>query len=97
MMDFLDISEQASKFGYYPTYFMQMLRDDNDAVKTARRLLKDTKIQSGLIRLWTEKSLHLSVEAQILKDEYLDLFSPEERRTALLRLEKLGYKPSRNS
>lgn len=91
--DLLEVSEQATKLHYYPARFVQMIHEDGP-VLTARSLLTDTDIQSGLIRLWDLKRLELSLEAQILKPEYAELFTTEELRSARARLTKLDWQPA---
>ena len=91
--DLLDISEQATKLHYYPARFVQMIHELG-AFPTAKALLIDADIQSGLVRLWELGRLDLSLEAQVLKPEYSSEFSDVERRSARERLEKLGWPPS---
>lgn len=88
--DLLDIAEQTAKYHYYPARFIQMVHGQG-AVATAKALLGDSHIQSGLIRLWDLRRLDISLEATILKPEYRDLFTTEEIRSARERLEKLDW------
>lgn len=89
--DLLDITDQAMSLRYYPTRFIQMIHESG-ALVTAKSLLRDSDIQAGLMRLWELGRLDLSLEAQVLQPKYTDLFSPEERRSARERLEKMGWK-----
>ncbi len=78
---------------YPATRFLRMLQDDVNGVKTAKRLLAAPMIQSGLGELYEHRRLDLTVEAHVLRDDYVDLFTPEERQEAARRLEGLvpGY------
>jgi hypothetical protein len=77
--------------GYYPHYFIQMLQQ-HGGVETARRLLADRQIQTGLMRLWELGLLHESMEAYVVQEKYRALFSEAELAEARRRLEALGYK-----
>lgn len=75
---------------YNATYFLQMLHRYG-GLGTARRLLHAEEVSSGFTTLWECGCLHLSVEAQVLRSEYLPLFSDEEREIARSRLAQYGY------
>ena len=60
--------------GYRPSRFHQMLDDTNDGVITAQRLLADSEQQYGFIKLIELGAPELTVEAHVLKNNYIDLF-----------------------
>lgn len=88
----LNLYHAAVELGYRPTYFIQMV-NELGGVGAARRLLSTDNIQAGLTRLWKMDRLDLSVEAHVLREPWKDLFSDDERREALERLEAYGYDP----
>ena len=45
----------------------------------------------GFATLWQHNRLDLSVEAHVLKPEYTELFSDEERQLCRDRLKEFGY------
>lgn len=70
---------------YNPAYARQMLIE-HGAVETVRRLINEPQLPSGFSRLWEEHRLDLSFEAIMLRPEYAELFSLDDRRTAYDRL-----------
>ena len=81
----------AVAIGYRPTIFRRMLADLG-GVETARRLIV-SDATSGFTKLWEKKRLDLSIEALILKSEWLPLFSAMEHQIARKRLSAYGYFP----
>lgn len=75
--------------GYNATRFLQML-SKNGGVQTAKQLIKKEGGTYGFSVLWEKHRLDLSVEARVLKPEYHDLFSDDERAICKERLEKFG-------
>lgn len=49
----------------------------------------------GFEILWEHGRLDLSVEAHVLKSEYNDLFTDDERRMCRDRLEQFGFDPNK--
>ena len=84
------IYEQARDYGYYATYFKQML-DQHGGVEAAKRLLAKSEVQQGLMRLWELGHLGNSVEAHVIQPKYMPLFTEAEIEEARKRLEELGY------
>ena len=82
--------EAAKARKYYPTYFNQML-DLYGGIETAKRLLADSKPQTGLFELHRLGLLQDSMEAVILKKEYKEFFTNNELAEAHKRLDDLGY------
>ena len=93
----LSIGQKTKKFGYSPVRFDQMANDIG-GLRTAQRLLSDQTISTGLMRLWEEGRLDLSMEALALKEPWRVLFTDAELNEARRRLTELDYvlKPTRN-
>ena len=86
------IYREATKFGYYPNYFLQMVANDG-GLSAAKRLLNSGDTSSGFERLWMEQRLDLSVEALVLQETWSGLFTESELDVARRRLKELGYSP----
>lgn len=82
--------EAARKRGYVATYFLQML-EELGGVETAKRLLAKSEPQTGLFELWQLNLLHESLEAVVLQEKFMILFTDDERAEAHRRLKELGY------
>lgn len=80
------------KCKYRANYFLQMLHA-NGGLETARQLLRGPDGHEGFVKLWECGCLGLSVEALVLKPEWHDLFTDEERDIARRRLKEYGYAP----
>jgi hypothetical protein len=78
------------EWGYNATYFLDMLYSYG-GLETAHRLLGDLTVQYGFTRLWECGRLDLTVEALVLKSEFVSLFSNHELEIARLRLVDYGY------
>jgi hypothetical protein len=80
--------------GYNATYFLRML-SDHGPIDTARRLITSTQPSEGFTQLWQRGRLDLTVEASVLRPEFADLFTEEERDACRRRLSEYGYNASR--
>jgi len=87
------IAETTKRFGYVPTYFLQMVTQ-HGAIQTAKILLAAETPQEGLNKLWELGQLHMTMEAQVLDPKYRLLFTRQERAVALKRLVERGYDPT---
>ena len=87
--EMLRIYQEAAKFGYRPTRFLEMV-NTSGGVATAQQLLRKGP-SDGFTRLWEEGRLDLSVEAIVLQERWAPLFTAEELETARARLEEAGY------
>jgi len=87
--DMVDIYKKAVAIGYRPSRFLEMISTNEDIVNVAHRLI--AKETDGFTRLYELHSLNLSVEYYILKDEYHDLFTDEDRKICINRLHEYGY------
>jgi hypothetical protein len=83
------IYDEATTFGYRPTYFLKSLAK-HGGVETARRLVRGSAT-SGFETLWEHGRLDLSVESLILRPQWRGLFSDEEAKIARRRLKDFGY------
>ena len=76
----------AREIGYRAPIFSQMLTSLG-GVETTRRLLHRRDIQYGFELLYRRQPLRRTAEAWMLRHEYVELFSDEEREIARSRLE----------
>ncbi len=86
----LQVSENARRSGYNPTYFLRMVYELG-GVQTAKQLLSKSEIQEGLMHLWELGLLADSMEAYVLKPQYASLFTDAERAEARRRLDALNF------
>jgi hypothetical protein len=77
----------AHKFGFK----FRLMIEQHGAVQAAKQLLATQEIQAGLIRLWELKSLTNSMEALVIQERFLSLFTDAEIAEAQRRLDELGY------
>lgn len=77
--------------GYNATYFLQMLSELGE-IETARRLIMASKPSQGFTVLWEKGRLDLSVEAQVLRPEFAELFTDDELDAARARLDEYDYR-----
>ena len=92
--EMVKIYNEATEFGYHPTYFLQMVAE-RGGLPAAKQLLGSSDPASGFVRLWEEQRLDLSVEALALREPWNALFTDVELAEARRRLEDLGYDPGR--
>jgi hypothetical protein len=89
--DMLNIYERAlHECKYRANRFLQMI-GEHGGVKTAKRLLHTPGLQYGFAELWQCGCLKLTMEALVLKSQYAELFTDEEKQIARTRLEECGY------
>ncbi len=90
-MEMVNIYNAAKReCGYNATRFIQMISEIG-GLKTAKQLITKENETYGFERLWELKRLDLSVEALVLKKEFIELFSLSEREICKQRLHKYGY------
>lgn len=86
------IYETAKKeYGYNAVRFMQLVAKKG-GVAAAKQLISKNGGTDGFATLWEHGRLDLSVEAHVLKDEYRDLFTDDERKMCRDRLLEFGFK-----
>lgn len=76
--------------GYNASRFLQIL-GTKGGVAAAKQLINKPGGTDGFTTLWEHGRLDLFVEAHVLKLEYAELFTDEERRICRERLEQFGY------
>ncbi|TJX13003.1 hypothetical protein E9840_11275 [Tissierella creatinini] len=76
---------------YNATRFLQLVNEVG-GLNAAKTLLAKDGGSSGFVELWEHGRLDLSMEAHVLKPEYNELFTENERKICKERLEQYGYK-----
>lgn len=94
MLDIYSLAGRAT--GYWAGYFLRSVRKDGGP-EAARKLLWKSGTSAGFERLKEEGRLDLSMEALMLRPEFRELFSAEERARASERLAAHGYEPTLDS
>ena len=64
---------------------------EEDAVKTARRILSGNRLSDGFNLLQGKGQLSLSLEALVVDKRFTALFTDDEANEALMRLLEVGY------
>ena len=82
--------QETARDVYIPRRFIDMV-NESGGLGAAKRLLNPPDVSDGFRRLWEAKRLDLTVEAVVLQDKWVSLFTLEELSTARQRLEDLGY------
>ena len=77
--------------GYWAHRFLQMVRR-RGGVDAARKLLADSEVSDGFLKLRKAGRLDLSVEREVLRPKFESLFTEEERAVARQRLAAYGYR-----
>jgi hypothetical protein len=77
--------------GYWASYFLRGVRN-HGGPEYAHQLLRAPGTSDGFQRLTDERRLDLTMEALVLRPEFVDLFSEDERNIAAHRLARAGYK-----
>ena len=90
--EMLRIYDEASTFGYHPTYFRRMVID-HGGVQAAKILLGKDSPSYGFERLWEARRLDISVEALVLREPWYRLFDEGELKEAERRLDGSYYQP----
>lgn len=75
---------------YNATRYLNMVQD-HGGLEAAKILLHSPHVSDGYTALWERKRLDLTVEALILQEKWVSLFSDEERRIARKRLMDYQY------
>lgn len=78
------------ELGYNANRFLQLI-SEKGGLQAARSLIAKDGGTYGFEVLWEHKRLNLSVEVHVLKDEYQELFTEEEREMCRKRLKEFGY------
>ena len=75
---------------YTARYFIDMVSNEGGR-ETARYLLDTKEPSDGYVVLWENRRLDLSVEAEVLRPQWHELFSDEQRAVAIRRLREYGF------
>ncbi|WP_336990040.1 hypothetical protein [Bacillus infantis] len=75
---------------YNASRFIQLVSIEG-GLKAAKQLISKSGGTYGFEILWENNRLDLSVEALVLRPEYNDLFTDEEREICKNRLKEFGY------
>ncbi len=87
----LELYRRAKKeLNYSATYLLNMVANEGGR-ETARYLLDTKEPSDGYVVLWENGRLDLSVEAEVLKPEWRELFGDEQRAVAIRRLRDYGF------
>ena len=87
----LDIYRRAFKEAdYRATIFLNMV-NEHGGYDAAMTLIHAGRPSDGYTALWQRGHLDLTVEALILRPEWWDIFTDEDRKAAFVRLEQYRY------
>ena len=75
------------KLGYCPNYFIET-RKKYGTKEAIRMLIHNSKVQGGFLKLHELGRADLTMESIILEDQWIDLFSDEDRKVARNKLGK---------
>ena len=81
----LGIYDEATRAGYRPTRFLQMV-NERGGLPAARQLLQGDWPSEGFVQLLDLERSDLTVEYLVLQEPWCKLFSDDELRTAERRL-----------
>jgi len=91
--DMRDIYLTAKKeLKYSASRFWQLVCEIG-GVQAAKTLIAKDGGTYGFEVLWEHRRLDLSIEAHVLKSEYTELFTDDERRMCRDRLTQFGFEP----
>ena len=85
-----DVLRTSAEVDPFTVYSIKRLEKESGLL-VAKRLLSERGQPTGLLRLWKNDRLALSVEVLVLRPEFRVLFSDDELREASKRLVALGY------
>jgi len=89
--DMVNIYNTAKReSGYNANRFIKLV-SEKGGVEAAKQLISKEGGTYGFEVLWENNRLDLSVEAHVIKEEYKDLFTEEERQLCIDRLKKFGF------
>jgi len=87
---FEELFSASSEIDPFALYTLKRLEIES-GLEIAKRILLKTGQQTGLLRLWQQDRLDLSVEALALRPEFTTLFTSEELEAARERLSDLDF------
>jgi len=86
-------TKACQRLGYNPTYMVRMVHDSG-ALGACQRLLATAEASEGFSRLWQLNHLALTIEDIVLRPQFAELFTDEQRAVARQRLADVGYFPT---
>lgn len=90
--EMIGIYETAKReCGYNAARFIQLVAEKGGVAAAKQLICKDGGTE-GFTTLWEHGRLDLSAEAHVLKDEYSELFTDDEKKVCNDRLKEFGYK-----
>jgi len=92
--EFTRLAEECKSIGYTPHDFIKMINNyEISATSTAISLVmkENNRVTSGFTRLWEEKRLDLTVEANIIKEPWSSLFDDDVLNRARRTLKEFEY------
>jgi hypothetical protein len=90
----VQLYQRAKAEAGYPANLFLTMVSDLGGLAAARKLLHTSSVSDGFTALWERKRLDLTVEATVLRPEFMPLFSPDELDIARRRLQQYGYQPA---
>jgi len=72
--------------GYWANYYLRSVRDNGGLAHAKKALSKKNTAQDGFVKLIEVGRPDLSIEASVVKEEYIELFTQEEIEEAKRRL-----------
>lgn len=83
-------NKMKKEAGCNPTHFLKNL-STLGGVQAAKIMIAKNSDFETFTKLWEKKKLGLSVEAQVIKSDYRELFTEEEVKICVKRLRDYGY------
>src|SRR5438876_9828885 len=87
----IDIYRRALREADYRAARFHQMVVEHGGYETAMTLVHASEPSEGYTALWERHRLDLTVEAAILRREWHDLFTDDDRRAARTRLEQYDY------
>ena len=78
---------EMKRLGYSPNYFIKM-RKKYGTKEAIRMLIHDPKVQGGFLKLHELGRPDITMESIILEEQWIDLFSDDDRKAARNKLRK---------
>jgi hypothetical protein len=86
-----NIYRRALQEEHYPANYFREMLEERFGYETAMQLIHDTHPSSGYTALWERKRLDLTVEALILRPQWYELFTDDDRLAAYQRLHEYEF------
>lgn len=86
-----DFEKVGKQTGYWPHYWLRLVRKIG-GVEAAKQVLSHDEVSDGFLQLRRLGRLDLTLERDILRPKFEELFSEELKATARARLKSYGYR-----